>query len=213
MDQRTRRVFSEGERLYAPAEIQEGPWWVWWVWGTNMSTTTKNGLPRRQVAPTPVEDVITLPLRPSEDVGSPPEPDDAQSVLVWDEDDQAAGNYRRLGERLAQFDDLYRRPGYASGLLLLLEDGKHVVIAKGADVAPVIVDRVPVMVYKNGKPKGSRINAAHLTTMLGSETFLGQFRRVDQVTKTPAYLPDFTLTHPGLNEGEGQRILLSLIHI
>ena len=130
-----------------------------------------------------------------------------ESVLIWDEDDQAADNYRKLGERLSQFNDLYRRPGYASGLLLLLEDGKHVVIAKGADLAPVIVDRVPVLVFKGGKPKGSRINAAHLNTMLGTETFLGQFRRVDLVTTTPAYLPDFTLTRPGLNEGDGQRIL------
>ena len=147
----------------------------------NMSTTTKNGLARRQIAPMPVKEVITLPLRPSEDVGSPPEPDDVQSVLIWDEDDQAAGNYRRLGERLSQFNDLYRRPGYASGLLLLLEDGKHVLITKGADLAPVIVDRVPVLVLKGGKPKGSRINAAHLNTMLGTETFLGQADRTNAV--------------------------------
>ena len=140
-------------------------------------------------------------------MGSPPEPDDAQTVLHWDEDDQAADNYRKLGERLAQFSDLYRRPGYASGLLLLLEDGKHVVIAKGAELAPVIVDRVRVEVWKGGKKRGSRIAAAHLHTMLGTETFLGQFRRVDLVTTTPAYLPDFTLTRPGLNEGHGQRIL------
>jgi hypothetical protein len=84
---------------------------------------------------------------------------------------------------------------------------KHTVIAKGANLAPVIVDRVPVLVMKGGKAKGSRINAAHLNTMLGTETFLGQFRRVDLVTTTPAYLPDFSLTGPGLNEGNGQRIL------
>jgi hypothetical protein len=182
-------------------------WWEWWVRYTNMSTMSKNGLARRQAAPTPVQDVILISVRPSETVGDPQEPDNSQPLFIWDEDDQAADNYRRLGERLALFDDLYRRPGYASGLLLLLEDGKHAVIAKGAQLAPVIVDRVPVQVFRGGKPKGSRINAAHPNTMLGSETFLGQFRRVDQVTKTPAYLPDFTLTRPGLNEGGGQRIL------
>ena len=80
-------------------------------------------------------------------------------------------------------------------------------IAKGAELAPVIVDRVRVEVWKNGKRKGSKLAAAHLNTMLGTETFLGQFRRVDLVTTTPAYLPDFTLTRPGLNEGDGQRIL------
>jgi hypothetical protein len=71
----------------------------------------------------------------------------------------------------------------------------------------VIVDRLPVLVQKGGKSKGSRINAAHLNAMLASETFLGQFRTVDQVTTTPVYLPDFTLTQPGLNEGGGQRIV------
>jgi hypothetical protein len=140
-------------------------------------------------------------------VGDPPEPDEGESVLVWDEDGQAADNYRRLGERLAQSDDLYRRPGHASGLLLVLEGGKHAVIAKGVDLAPAIVDRVPVAVVRGGRRKGSRINAAHLGAMLGSETFLGRFQRVDLVTPTPAYLPDFTLTRPGLNEGGGQRIL------
>ena len=80
-------------------------------------------------------------------------------------------------------------------------------ISKGAELAPVIVDRVRVLVLKGGKPKGSKIAAAHLNTMLGTETFLGQFRMVDLVTTTPVYLPDFTLTQPGLNEGGGQRIL------
>jgi hypothetical protein len=154
-----------------------------------------------------VEDVIPISARASDDAEGRPEPNDAQALIIWDEDDQAALNYRSLGQALSQFNDLYRRPGHASGLLLLLEDGKHVVIAKGSDLAPVIVDRVRVLVMKGGKPKGSRINAAHLNTMLGTETFVGQFRRVDLVTTTPAYLPDFMLTQPGLNEGDGQRIL------
>jgi hypothetical protein len=165
-----------------------------------------NTLPDRQ-PPTPVKVIIPITVRPSEAEEESHETDDGQDMLIWDEDDQAAKNYRRLGERLSQFGDLYRRPGHASGLLLLIEDGKHTVIAKGADLAPVIVDRVPVLVMRDGKPKGSRINAAHLNTMLAAECFLGQFRKVDRVTTTPAYLPDFTLTRPGLNDGGSQRIL------
>jgi hypothetical protein len=170
-------------------------------------SVTKNGLARLPATPTPVQHVIPIILNPSGGEGDTAEPEDQDSILIWDEDGQAADNYRNLGERLSQGDDLYRRPGYASGLILLLEDGKHVVIAKGADLAPVIVDRVPILVMKGGKCKGSRIAAAHLNTMLGSEAFLGQFRRVDLVTTTPAYLPDFRLTRPGLNEGPDQRIL------
>jgi hypothetical protein len=172
-----------------------------------MSNTMRNGLARREAAPTPVEDVIPISGRASDAADGRSDPEEAQPLLIFDEDDQAAENYRSLGQRLSQFNDLYRRSGYASGLLLLLEGGKHVVIGKGSDLAPVIVDRVRVSVMKGGKPKGSRINAAHLNTMLATETFLGQFRGVDLVTTTPAYLPDFTLTRPGLNEGDGQRIL------
>jgi hypothetical protein len=183
----------------------EGPWWVWWVRSRNMSGASRNGLARRREAPTTIEQV--LPMRPdaSGGEGAASEPD--AGVFRWKEDGQAADNYLGLGQRLSECGDLYRRPGYAGGLLLILDGGKHVVIAKGADLAPVVVDRVPVIVMKDGKPKGSRINAAHLNAMLASETFLGQFRQVDQVTTTPAYLPDFTLTLPGLNEGGGQRIL------
>jgi hypothetical protein len=172
-----------------------------------MNSISTNGLARRQAPSSLIQDVIPITVRPTVSDGDRPESDQQQALLIWDEDDQAADNYRKLGERLSQSNDLYRRPGYASGLLLLLEGGKHAVIIKGADIAPVIVDRVPVLVLKNGKPKGSRINAAHLQTMLSTECFLGQFHKVDQVTTTPAYLPDYRLTQPGLNEGGGQRIL------
>ena len=172
-----------------------------------MSTISRNGLAKRQPAGPPVKDVIPLQVKPSEEESHPDETKEGHPLLIWDEDEQAADNYKALGDRLAKSNDLFRRPGYASGLLLLLDDGKHAVISKGAELAPVIVDRVRVEVWKGGKKKGSKIAAAHLNTMLGTETFLGQFRKVDLVTTTPAYLPDFTLTRPGLNEGDGQRIL------
>jgi hypothetical protein len=171
-----------------------------------MNTISNDGMARSLAHPTMVKDAIRFPVKCAE-AENHDKSKEVRSLLIWDEDDQAAQNYRQLGERLSQFNDLFRRPGYASGLLLLLEEGKHAVISKGSELAPVIVDRVPVLVMKGGKPKGSRINAAHLNCMLGSETFLGQFRKVDQVTTTPVYLPDFTLTRPGLNEGGEQRIL------
>jgi len=167
-----------------------------------MNTMSENGLARRKPPPLREKDVFPLQVE-----SSPVETEDGQPLVIWEEDGQAADNYRILGETLAKSNNLYRRPGYASGLLLLLDDGKHALITKGAELAPVIVDRVRVEVWKNGKKMGSRIAAAHLNTMLGTETFLGQFRTVDLVTTTPAYLPDFTLTRPGLNEGDGQRIL------
>jgi hypothetical protein len=165
-----------------------------------MNTMSKNGLEGRKPSPLPVGNSIPLQVE-----STPDQTEDAP--LIWEEDRQAADNYKSLAQRLAKSNDLYRRPGHANGLLLLLDDGKHALITKGAELAPVIVDRVGIEVWKNGKKTGSRIPAAHLNTMLGTEAFAGQFRTVDQVTTNPLYLPNFELTRPGLTEGGGQRIL------
>lgn len=119
----------------------------------------------------------------------------------WNDEEPAAKNYSALGELLAQGRDLYRCPGYGQGLLLVLPDGKPVPIRAGADLAPVIVDRVVVTVYLDGKPKGSKIPAPHLNAMLRSEAFLRKFRIVDQITSVPVYLPEFVLAAPGYNNG------------
>ena len=81
---------------------------------------------------------------------------DALFHYDWNDEEPAAKNYAALGRLLARGGDLFRRPGYGSGLLLVLPDGKHVPIRTGADLAPVVVDRVAVTVYLDGKPKGSR---------------------------------------------------------
>ncbi len=128
--------------------------------------------------------------------------------LLWDEGVQPARNYEALGKRLAACGDLFRGPTHDGGLLRLFPDGKYSTIAKGPQLAPVIADRVPVCVIKDGKRKGGKIDRTHLYDMLGSEAFLGQFRPVDQITTVPLYLTDFTLTKPGYNDGEpGSRIL------
>lgn len=129
--------------------------------------------------------------------------------LIWNDDDPPAMNYDKLGARLADFgDDLFRRPQYGEGLILLLPSKKTANITKAADLAPVIVDRVRVRVLKDGKPKGGQIAAAHLNAMLRSDTFLDHFQTVDQVATTPCYLPDFTLAQVGYNDGsEGHRVL------
>jgi len=130
-----------------------------------------------------------------------------KNILKWNEDDLPKVNYSNLGQRLADCDDLYRCPEYAGGLLVVLNDGDHRRITTAKALAAIVVDRVPVQVYKDGKPKGGRIPAAHLDTMLRAEIFLSCFRPVDVVTGNPLFLPDFSLTHPGLNEGgDGQRI-------
>ena len=126
----------------------------------------------------------------------------------WIEDYPAAKNYREFGERLAQAGDLFRRPGYGTGLVMVLPNWEQVLIKSAADIAPVIADRVALSIYLDNKPKGSKLSACHRNAMLKSEAFLGQFLTVDRITTIPRYLPDFRLTMPGLNDGgEGHRYL------
>lgn len=132
---------------------------------------------------------------------------DAQEV-IWNDDDPPGKNYDKLGARLADSGDLFRRPQYGDGMILVLDKTKTVNLTRGADLAPVIVDRVRVRVLKDGKPKGGQIAAAHLNAMLRSNRFLDHFLVVDQVSAQPLYLSDFSLTRPGYNDGgEGNRIL------
>ncbi|HEY7427514.1 MAG TPA: hypothetical protein VH682_24985 [Gemmataceae bacterium] len=131
--------------------------------------------------------------------------------LVWDEDAQPIDNYRALGQRLAAAGDIYRRPEYASGLLLAAAGCPNiapVIIDKGNRLAAVIADRIRLRVLKEGKTRGHCISASHLNTMLLSEAFLQQFRPVDDVVRVAHYLPDYTLLRPGYNDGgPGQRLL------
>jgi hypothetical protein len=127
--------------------------------------------------------------------------------LDWKVELGAAPNYRKLGGRLAASGDLYRHhDGHA--LLQVLADGKTRLISKGAQLAPLIVDRLKMIVTKENKIVSELPTAAHLNAMLRSEKFLGQFQSVDEVASHPLYLDDFTLAQPGYNNaGAGQRVL------
>lgn len=129
-------------------------------------------------------------------------------LFLWDEDGVAAANYVALGRRLAAAGDLYRNPQHGSGLLLaspcaMIPPRQ---IAQGKQLAPVITDRVRVIVFKNGKPAGSMPSASHMSTMLGAEVFLQQFRPLDRVVTVPMYV-GFDVVRPGFNDGgPGQRV-------
>ncbi len=129
-----------------------------------------------------------------------------QDVLYWKDDDQAKVNYHNLGQRLSEKGDLFRHANHTIGLMQVLDDGDHREITTAKELSPVIVDRIPVLVIKDGKVKGSRIAAAHLDSMLRAEAFLQCFRKVDIITGIPHFLHDFSLTKPGFNDGgEGHR--------
>ena len=128
---------------------------------------------------------------------------------LWNDDRSPVKNYFELGSMLNMSGDLYRHSNSASGLLLASSCPriKPRSIVKGTDLAPVIVDRVDVVVVKNGKLAGSTLPAGHLRTMLKAEVFLQRFPPLDLVTTKPMYSPSFALTAPGYNDGGlGNRI-------
>ena len=119
----------------------------------------------------------------------------------WDDGDPAAKNYLNLGWLLARIARLFRRPNHGDGLIHIRSDGSTTIINTAIELAAVITDYVDVTVFLNGKMKGNKLSAAHLNTMLRSESFLCQFPTVDYITPNPIYLPDYLVTVPGYNDG------------
>jgi hypothetical protein len=131
-----------------------------------------------------------------------------EGKFIWKVEKGAKKNYRRLGERLARCDDLYRNRLDGLGLIQVLPDGKTRLLRKGSELAPVLADRISMIVTKNGKVTGEMPQATHLNAMLRSEVFLSCFRAVDEVARTPYHLDDFKLVQPGYHDGgPGKRIL------
>jgi hypothetical protein len=129
--------------------------------------------------------------------------------FTWRVERPAASNYRRLGQRLAEArGGLYRNHANCFGLIQVMPDGKTLLITKGSELAPIIVDRVKVRVMKEGKLVSELPTSTHLNAMLRSEAFLQQFLPLDEVATHPFYLNDFSLAKPGYTDGgPGERVL------
>ena len=126
--------------------------------------------------------------------------------VYWHDEQPAAENCKVLGEALAMSGDLFRRPGNDGGLFLVLPDGSPRSILNGKQLSSVMTDRIDLNRFLNGKQKASRISVGTLGEMLHSEAFLSPFAPIDRVTSQPEYLPGFTLTNPGYNDGgDGHR--------
>ena len=132
------------------------------------------------------DDPLNLPERPT---------------LIWDEQTPAAENYAKLALLLRQRGDVFRLSGHDTGALLIRSDGSTKAITTAGDLAPLIVDRVVLSIFLGDKPKGTKLSSSHLNAMLKTEAFLSQLPAVDGVTTVPLYLPDFSLSQPGYNEG------------
>jgi hypothetical protein len=123
---------------------------------------------------------------------------------IYDADQTATVNFPKFAQRLRQTGDVYRATGYGAGLLLCSGCGAipPKEIKKASELASIIVDRIRVLVFKDGKPKGSRIPSADLQSMLTTELFLGEFQAVGQVVRQPFFLgEEWSITRPGYNDG------------
>jgi hypothetical protein len=137
-------------------------------------------------------------------IGSPKEED----ILVWEVNDGASRNYEAFGNRLAASPDLYRNRSEGHGLVLVLPSGQTRLIGRAAELAPVVADRISMVVTKEGKVVSELPKAEHLNAMLHSERFLRCFRPVDEVFRAPYYLDDYTPVQAGYHDGgPGRRIL------
>lgn len=147
------------------------------------------------------------PLGDVEEV-RPQQEEEKPKCFIWKVERGAARNYRKLGELLAKAVGLYRNKEDGHGLIRALPSGEARLITKASELAPILVDLVPMTVTKDGKTVSELPTSAHLNAMLRSEVFLRQFLSVDEVTTTPFYLDDLSLVCPGYNDGgPGNRVL------
>jgi hypothetical protein len=139
---------------------------------------------------------------------SPAPQESTKGKFRWKIEKGARRNYRLFGERLAQSVDLFRNGSEGLGLILVLPSGNTKMISKASELAPVIADRVSMLVTKDGKVVSELPKAEHLNAMLRSEVFLTNFPPVDQVVRNPFYADDFSICHSGYNDGgPGKRVL------
>ncbi len=130
--------------------------------------------------------------------------------VSWQADKPFAENAVRLGKALAQGGDLFRLSGYGNGLLFVppTKDSSPVPIRDGRALAPLIIDRLRIVIKEGDKTKYGLPPARDLNILPMCETFLQQFQAVDEVTNRPIYLPGIQLAKPGHNDGgPGYRVL------
>jgi hypothetical protein len=131
--------------------------------------------------------------------------------LIWRIEDGARRNYSQLGHELARaHKSLYRNGSNGHGLIMVMLNGTWRLIIKAPQLAPVIVDSLPMCVMKEDKVVSELPTAAHLNAMLKSEQFLKQFPPVDQVTTSVLYDEEFVIVPPGYHDGGENRRFLFL---
>ena len=122
-----------------------------------------------------------------------------EGKFVWKVELGAKKNYGRLGERLARCDDLYRNRSNGLGLIQVLPNGKTRLINRASELAPVLADRISMVVTKDGKVTSEMPQAAtsmlcqgRRSSSLASEPWMMWSGRPTTSTTSPWCSPDIT---------------------
>ena len=131
-----------------------------------------------------------------------------KKLLIWEVGEPSAENYSTLGKALAADGNLYEDETTGHGLTWVQPDGTTHRIGNANQVRPLIVDRVPMQVQKEGKVVRELPAAEHLNAMLHTRAFLDHFLPLDEVAKVFFYVDGFKPLQPGYNDfGVGNRVL------
>lgn len=118
-------------------------------------------------------------------------------------------SYPPIGSAFAATGRVYRNPDKGAGLICVPTHPGDLpqTVTKGSDLGVAIKDRMPILLFKKGKPEGDRFPLTTLNDMVRSERFLRNFPVLDRVADRPEFYGDFQLTEPGYNDGgEGHRV-------
>jgi len=121
--------------------------------------------------------------------------------FVWEMDAGLPHNFRAFGSVLAQaVPDLHQ---FQDSGLLLVANGRPKRITSAKELSPLLIDSIRISVWKSGKFHAELPTDGILNKMLASQSFLKNFRKVEEVVTTPIVLADFTPSQPGYNEQGG----------
>jgi hypothetical protein len=116
--------------------------------------------------------------------------------FTWEECRGLSLNAEELGSLLAELPlGLYRYRDH----LLRIRGGRATQINSSKELIPLLIDSVEMQVTKQGIFKREMPAHSVINDVLKSETFLGNFERVEEVIASPLVLLDFYPTLPGYN--------------
>ncbi len=117
----------------------------------------------------------------------------------WVKEASTRQNIGTLADALGRTGRVFRRRD--GGVWLFTPGSGMRAVETAQQLAVVLADLIDIRLIKGQKLQDRFLPNAVLGVVLKSEEFLHRFKVVDAVDSCPRFLPDFTLTRPGWNDG------------